>query len=54
MIVSDPLVLPLESYDQLKQSSENVCMNSQWYSKQLNTYQPITTERDQSIVVIVT
>ena len=53
-IVSDPLIVPLASFQQLKESSVDVCMNAQWYSKQQNTYYPISSPRDRSIVPVIT
>ena len=49
-IVSDPIILPLVSFDHLKQFAPMACLNSRWYSKRADQHYPITQPRDRTIV----
>ena len=53
-IISDPIILPLSSFNQLKQEDTSFCQNYQWYSLKQNEIYPNSMVWNHSIVMFVT
>lgn len=49
-IISDPIILPLSSFNQLKQEDTSFCQNYQWYSLKQNEIYPNSMVWNHSIV----